>query len=333
MGDARAGLLLVLLSASGVRQLRPVRQGPARRRLVAGRRGARPRRRRRRRARRGGRSCCGAPQLVRRAAHPRPGPRVRHRRRRGRAGLLLHRRAHAAGRRRAAAGVPRPGARRRLAVAAHRHAAPRRARSPAAALALVGTVGVLDVLGGVRLDPAGVLWALAAAVCLACYFLMMGAEPADDALDPPVLACAGMGVGAVVVASPPSLAGVLPVTFGGGTRRAGRARACPRSLPGARARARRHGARLPGRRRRAVPPRCRASGPSSACPRCCSPCSPPGCCSGSRRPAAQLAGGALVVTGVALARTGGAGAAAPARRQGRPSRCRGRAVSARRVQG
>ena len=84
-------------------------------------------------------------------------------------------------------------------------------------LALLGTVGVLDVLGGVRLDPAGVLWALAAAVCLACYFLMMGAEqPEHDALDPRVLACAGMTVGAVAVVAA-ALVGVLPVVFGGST--------------------------------------------------------------------------------------------------------------------
>lgn len=85
------------------------------------------------------------------------------------------------------------------------------------ALALGGTVGVLDVLGGVQVDPVGVLWALAAAVCLACYFVVLGRDDdGQDRLNPAVLASAGMVVGAVVVGVA-GLVGLLPVTFGAGT--------------------------------------------------------------------------------------------------------------------
>lgn len=85
------------------------------------------------------------------------------------------------------------------------------------ALALVGIVGVLDVVGGVRVDPVGVLWALAAAMCLACYFLVLGREPgAEDRLDPAVLATAGLVVGAVVVGVA-ALVGLVPVAFGAAT--------------------------------------------------------------------------------------------------------------------
>lgn len=81
-------------------------------------------------------------------------------------------------------------------------------------LALVGTVGVLDVLGGARVDLGGVLWALAAAVCLATYFVMLGGQ-ADARVHPPVLSSLGMVVGAVVVLGAGWL-GVLDVDFGGG---------------------------------------------------------------------------------------------------------------------
>lgn len=83
------------------------------------------------------------------------------------------------------------------------------------ALALSGTVLVLDVTGNVRVDPVGVLWALAAAVCLACYFLVLGRGGADR-LDPVALAAAGLVVGAVVVAVA-GLLGALPVRFGSAT--------------------------------------------------------------------------------------------------------------------
>lgn len=84
-------------------------------------------------------------------------------------------------------------------------------------LALLGTVGVLDVVGGLRVDLGGVLWALAAAVCLACYFLVLGrSRDRGDALDPGVLASAGMVVGSAAVAAA-GLVRVLPVGVGSAT--------------------------------------------------------------------------------------------------------------------
>ncbi len=83
-------------------------------------------------------------------------------------------------------------------------------------LALLGTVGVLDVLSDVRLDLAGVLWALGAALGLACYFLVLGRTENQDGLGPAVLASAGMVVGATAVALA-GVIGVLPLGFGAAT--------------------------------------------------------------------------------------------------------------------
>ena len=84
-------------------------------------------------------------------------------------------------------------------------------------LALLGTVAVLDVGGGGDIDPVGVAWALGAAVCLAVYFLVLGGQPSGPgAVDPTVLAGTGMVVGAVVVCGA-GLLGLLPVVFGGST--------------------------------------------------------------------------------------------------------------------
>lgn len=63
-----------------------------------------------------------------------------------------------------------------------------------AALSVAGLALVLDVFGAVSIDPIGVLWGLAAAVGLACYFIVS----ADDShgLPPLVLATGGLAVGA-----------------------------------------------------------------------------------------------------------------------------------------
>jgi drug/metabolite transporter (DMT)-like permease len=65
-----------------------------------------------------------------------------------------------------------------------------------AGLAVAGLVLVLNVIGGgARLDVAGVLWGLAAAVGLASYFVM--SARLDSGLPPVALACGGLLVGAV----------------------------------------------------------------------------------------------------------------------------------------
>ena len=73
------------------------------------------------------------------------------------------------------------------------------------ALALVGLVGVLDVVGGAQVSLPGVLWGLVAAVGLATYFVVS----ADDrsGIPPVALAAAGMLTGAVTL----GLAGAVGV--------------------------------------------------------------------------------------------------------------------------
>jgi drug/metabolite transporter (DMT)-like permease len=66
-----------------------------------------------------------------------------------------------------------------------------------AALSIAGLVLVLDLTGAVQLDLVGVLWGLAAAVGLATYFVLSGHEA--EGLPPVVLAGAGMVVAAVAL--------------------------------------------------------------------------------------------------------------------------------------
>jgi drug/metabolite transporter (DMT)-like permease len=81
------------------------------------------------------------------------------------------------------------------------------------ALALAGTVVVLDVFSGAHIDAAGVAWAMAAAVCAACYFVLSDRVAADgNGLNPVTLAAGGLVVGAVAVALL-GMSGVLPMTF------------------------------------------------------------------------------------------------------------------------
>jgi drug/metabolite transporter (DMT)-like permease len=67
-----------------------------------------------------------------------------------------------------------------------------------AALAAVGLVLVLDLLSGADLDAGGVLWALAAMVGAAVYFVISADE--DNGLPPIALAAGGLLVGAVGLA-------------------------------------------------------------------------------------------------------------------------------------
>lgn len=80
-----------------------------------------------------------------------------------------------------------------------------------AAVALAGTVVVLDVFSGTRIDAVGAAWALGAAVCAACYFLLSD-RVATDGLRPVTLATGGLILGAAAVAVL-GFTGVLPLAF------------------------------------------------------------------------------------------------------------------------
>ncbi|RZU72035.1 threonine/homoserine efflux transporter RhtA [Micromonospora kangleipakensis] len=85
--------------------------------------------------------------------------------------------------------------------------------------ALCGLVFVLDLTGASRLDPVGVLWGLGAGVGLAGYFVIAGRV--DDRLPSVVMASGGMAVGALVllllgaVGVLPLRAGLADVSFAG----------------------------------------------------------------------------------------------------------------------
>lgn len=64
-------------------------------------------------------------------------------------------------------------------------------------VAVAGLVLVLDIAGDARVDPLGVVWGLAAAVCLAIYFFLTARQNAS--LPPLVLATGGMLVGALTM--------------------------------------------------------------------------------------------------------------------------------------
>ncbi|MDG4804353.1 EamA family transporter [Micromonospora sp. WMMD980] len=96
---------------------------------------------------------------------------------------------------------------------------PRRLTVAGSLTALVGLVFVLDLTGAGRLDPVGVLWGLGAAVGLAGYFVIAGRL--DDELPSVVMASGGMAVGALVllllgaVGALPLAAGTADVSFAG----------------------------------------------------------------------------------------------------------------------
>ncbi len=79
-----------------------------------------------------------------------------------------------------------------------------------AALALLGLVFVLDLRGGVSLDPVGVLWGLGAAVCLCAYFVLSEGGGRGGAVSPLLLTTVGTGVGGAVIFAAAG-AGVLPL--------------------------------------------------------------------------------------------------------------------------
>ncbi len=85
---------------------------------------------------------------------------------------------------------------------------PRRWTVVGIALAVVGLVLVLDVLGGMRVDGIGVLWALGAAFGLAAFFVL--SARADTGLPPLVMAAGGLLVGGVALVLA-GLVGVVPM--------------------------------------------------------------------------------------------------------------------------
>ena len=96
--------------------------------------------------------------------------------------------------------------------ARHRQA-PRRLTLAGVALAVVGLLLVLDVVGGATVSLVGVLWGLGAAVCLVLYFLL--ADHVDEDVPPLALAGGGLAVGAGSLWAA-ALAGVLDMTRGAG---------------------------------------------------------------------------------------------------------------------
>jgi drug/metabolite transporter (DMT)-like permease len=82
-----------------------------------------------------------------------------------------------------------------------------------AAVATAGLFLVLDLTGATDIDLVGVAWALGAAVGLACFFVLSAQQ--DDDLPPVALAATGLFVGAVAVAVV-GLVGAVPLTVAGG---------------------------------------------------------------------------------------------------------------------
>ena len=95
----------------------------------------------------------------------------------------------------------------------------RRPASPVlagAGLSIVGLAFVLDLRDGLILNPVGVAWGLAAAVCLSAYFLLSEDKGTETPVHPLLLTTAGTGVGAVILLAA-SAAGILPLAAHTGT--------------------------------------------------------------------------------------------------------------------
>jgi len=84
-----------------------------------------------------------------------------------------------------------------------------------AGLSIVGLAFVLDLRGGLTLNPIGVAWGLGAALCLCAYFLLSEDNGADAPVNPLLLTTAGTGVGAALLLTA-GAAGILPLTVHAG---------------------------------------------------------------------------------------------------------------------
>ena len=93
---------------------------------------------------------------------------------------------------------------------------PRRLTIAGSAVALVGLVFVLDLVGDAQIDFVGVLWGLGAAVGLAVFFIL--SAKSDSELPPLAMASGGMTIGAVTLIVLGAV-GVLPMQANYGRRR------------------------------------------------------------------------------------------------------------------
>ena len=85
---------------------------------------------------------------------------------------------------------------------------PRRLTIAGSAVALIGLVFVLDLIGDTQIDFIGVLWGLGAAVGLAVFFIL--SAKSDSELPPLAMASGGMTIGAITLILL-GLIGVLPM--------------------------------------------------------------------------------------------------------------------------
>lgn len=77
-----------------------------------------------------------------------------------------------------------------------------------ATLSMLGLALVIDLFGGIGIDPVGLVWGLLAAACNAFYFILSAREA--EGLPPIALAASGMSVGALVL-TVSGLVGLVPM--------------------------------------------------------------------------------------------------------------------------
>jgi drug/metabolite transporter (DMT)-like permease len=80
----------------------------------------------------------------------------------------------------------------------------------------VGLMFVVDVFGASRVDVVGVLWGLAAAVCVCVYFSLPAGRDGDGGV-PPMLMISGGTVVAAVLLAITGVLGLTPLRAGSGT--------------------------------------------------------------------------------------------------------------------